>query len=283
MIPNYVARCAQLAMLFEVSSSPKPGNIDRVHDFEDTTYEHFLASAVASYPVFEEASKAKEGLGKFIRKATEESTKWQKGGNTHFGAFLLLIPLVMAAGCSKRYEEIKENAIQIIRESTHEDTIEFYKAFQNASVKVKEVTDLDVYDESSFEQIKQENLTFYDIMKISSDYDTISKELISGYEISFKYAKVIVDKAGEMGLNDAIVHTYLEILSEQPDYFIEVKFGKEKANEVSIRALKLLKSWDMEEIKSFDEQLIKEKINPGSTADLIISSLFLAFLLGLRP
>ena len=282
MISNYVARCAQLAMLLEVSASPKPGNIDRDHDYVDTTYEHFLASAVGVYPILEKASKSNDGLGGLIREAAEESTKWQKGGNTHFGAFLLLIPLIMAAGRSKSYDEVKTNAIRILRETKKEDAIELYKAFENVDVKVKKVNDLDVHDNSSIERIKKENLTFYDIMKISADYDLISKELISGFEKSFKYAQDIVGKVESMGLNGAIIYTYLEILSKQPDSFIEIKFGKYKAKEVSKQALEILEEPTMEKLKDFDERLIKEKINPGSTADLIISSLFLALLSGFR-
>ena len=39
---DFIAGSAELAMLLEVSATPKPGNIDRTHDFEDMTYEHFL-------------------------------------------------------------------------------------------------------------------------------------------------------------------------------------------------------------------------------------------------
>jgi triphosphoribosyl-dephospho-CoA synthase len=95
---SHIARCAQLAMLLEVSASPKPGNIDRDHDYEDTRYEHFLASAVGVHPVMEEAARSNAGLGHLIRDAVCQSVSWQSGGNTHFGAFILLIPLAMAAG-----------------------------------------------------------------------------------------------------------------------------------------------------------------------------------------
>ena len=43
-------------MLLEVSATPKPGNIDRDHDFDDTKYEHFLASAISAGPIFERAA-----------------------------------------------------------------------------------------------------------------------------------------------------------------------------------------------------------------------------------
>lgn len=35
--PDFIAGCAELAMLLEVSATPKPGNVDRTHDFEDVT------------------------------------------------------------------------------------------------------------------------------------------------------------------------------------------------------------------------------------------------------
>ena len=54
--PDRTAQCAVLAMLFELSSSPKPGNVDRCHDFSDIGFHHFLASAVSSYPVFRKAA-----------------------------------------------------------------------------------------------------------------------------------------------------------------------------------------------------------------------------------
>jgi triphosphoribosyl-dephospho-CoA synthase len=49
-VGNYVASCAQLAALLEVSAYPKPGNVHRLHDFPTTKYEHFLAGSVAISP-----------------------------------------------------------------------------------------------------------------------------------------------------------------------------------------------------------------------------------------
>lgn len=69
--PENVSRCLQLALLLEVSGHPKPGNIHRTVDFEETRYEHFLASAVAIAPHFRHiaeqgilASIGKISLGK---------------------------------------------------------------------------------------------------------------------------------------------------------------------------------------------------------------------------
>jgi triphosphoribosyl-dephospho-CoA synthase len=94
--------CAQLAMVLEVAAYPKPGNVDRDHDFPDTTFEHFLASAVGTYPVLEAAARSRTGAGALIHAAAEESLRWQRGGNTHFGAFVLLIPLLLDCECPYR-------------------------------------------------------------------------------------------------------------------------------------------------------------------------------------
>ena len=97
MTPEEIAQCATLAMALEVSATPKPGNIDREHNYPDTRYEHFLASAIATYPLIAEAAKQTKGFGKLLHDAIVESNNWQQGGNTHFGA-LTLLPLLTGRG-----------------------------------------------------------------------------------------------------------------------------------------------------------------------------------------
>src|SRR5665648_909584 len=80
---SYIVRCAQLAMAFEVTATHKPGNVDRCHDYPDTTMQHFLSSAIGVYPVFEYAAAGGK-IGECIYQAVEESMKWHKGSNTHF-------------------------------------------------------------------------------------------------------------------------------------------------------------------------------------------------------
>jgi len=106
MTPDEIAQCATLAMALEVSATPKPGNIDREHNYPDTRYEHFLASAIATYPHFAEAARKRKNLGNLLHDAVAESNKWQHGGNTHFGALILLLPLAMAEGNTVKAHEI---------------------------------------------------------------------------------------------------------------------------------------------------------------------------------
>jgi len=284
--PSHIARCAQLAMILEVSATPKPGNIDRDHNYIDTRFEHFLASAVGVYPILEKAANSKAGVGKLIFDSVTESGKWQSGGNTHFGAFLLLIPLVMAGGRCENKKRLREAVSRIIRETTVDDAVEFYRAFAWAGVKVKPVDDLDLADTDSIEKIMAQGLTLFDMMDMSSGYDMIAEEWVNGFEKTFQCSAMIREKISKYGINDAVVLTFMELLSRNNDTFIRTKFDIKKAEEVSMRAKIILQKGDMTQIKNdicqFDEELLKEGVNPGSTADIIIAGLFVSLFEGMR-
>jgi triphosphoribosyl-dephospho-CoA synthase len=285
-----VARSAQLAMLLEVSAYPKPGNVDRTHDFVDTSYEHFLASSVAVYPVLRDAAvrgRAKRpGVGALVRRGVEESIAWQRGGNTHFGALLLLVPLAIAAGACECYDtdEIKQKATEIMRNTTMDDALEVYSAFPKAQVKVgQDVPELDVMDESSKAEIRKKQLSFHEILTISASYDLISRELVDGFKLTFRYAKLIANLAKDERINDAITHADLRLLSEEEDTFITMKFGAEKSRYVKERATEIVNTgYKRAEIEEFDDELVREGLNPGSTADIIAAALFVSILGGLR-
>lgn len=286
MTSSHIARCAQLAMVLEVSATPKPGNIDRDHNYTDTRFEHFLASAVGVYPILEKAAGSDSGLGSLIRGAVAESNKWQMGGNTHFGAFILLIPLVMAAGRCNDRACMVARVQKVVRGTSVDDAIEFYRTFSEARVKVKPVNNLDLSDAASIEKIKTGELTLYDLMEISASYDMIAWEWTNGFRKTFECAASLQDKIKNLCINDAVVLTFMEILSRHRDTFVQTKFDSRIAEDVSRRAENILKKGGMENIRddihSFDVELIKKGINPGSTADLIISGLFIALFEGMR-
>jgi triphosphoribosyl-dephospho-CoA synthase len=283
MNPEYIAQCACLAMALEVSATPKPGNVDREHDYQDTRYEHFLASAFAVYPVIREAAAQKKSFGALLKKAVEESNRWQQGGNTHFGALLLLIPLAMAEGSIAEAEDI-------VKHTTVADAICFYQAFKHARVRVPQVEELSLQDEGAIAQIKQENRTLYQLMEIAEDYDEVAREWTQGFPLTQQAHRLLLHHTRRgCCINQAIVQSFLEILKEHPDTFIQTKHGRQTALRTSEQAALLVErigkhgyASTVQEIKAFDEALVAEKINPGSTADIIIAGLFLLLLGGYR-
>src|SRR4030065_2466579 len=91
---DYISRCLELAILYEVSGYPKPGNVHRTADFPKTTFEHYLASAVAIAPSFRWAAEqgirvsegeidpSEVGIGSVIKDAVDRMLRSQNGGNT---------------------------------------------------------------------------------------------------------------------------------------------------------------------------------------------------------
>jgi len=303
---SYVARCAQLAMLLEVSAHPKPGNIDRDHDYENTIFEHFLTSSVAVYPIFEKAAEAEHGLGQYVHEAVLESIAWQKGGNTHFGAFLLLFPLAMAAGKLIRDsreltpETLTEEAFNIVKKTDVEDAIQIYLSFGPAGVKVRKVDEFDLSDAKAITHIRNKCTTLYELMDMSSSYDLIAREWTTGFTRCAQCARILAKEmdnnatlvhAGNSRINHVIVYAFIKMLATDIDTFIETKFDRHIAEEVSAKArgiiYKLERSgYNMEDILPdlhyFDEELLTRSINPGSTADIIIGGLFISLLGGMR-
>jgi triphosphoribosyl-dephospho-CoA synthase len=114
----------------------------------------------------------------------------------------------------------------------------------------------------------------------------IAEEWVNGFEKTFECSVLIQEKIKKYGINDAIVLTFMELLSRNKDTFIRTKFDIKKADEVSMRATSILQKGDMTRIRTdicqFDEELLKEGVNPGSTADIIIAGLFVSLFEGMR-
>jgi triphosphoribosyl-dephospho-CoA synthase len=75
----------------------------------------------------------------------------------------------------------------------------------------------------------------------------------------------------------SVLELYMELLSMYPDSLVWRRSGKEKALEVMKKA-KELKDSSLDNLKKWDNDLYKSGVNPGTTADLVASSLFVALL-----
>jgi len=149
--------------------------------------------------------------------------------------------------------------------------VDFYKAFGMTQVRVLSYDSLDVNDPSALDTIRQQQLTLYDIMGHSSENDMIAREWTSG----FKKVRMGADclKANGRGRN-SIVMSFLDLLCDEPDTFIIKKHGCEIAEKTMERAREVRKG--TLELATFDRNCIYAGINPGSTADIIIGSLYIA-------
>ena len=253
---------AQLAMTLEVCAWNKPGNIDRCHDYPDTKLQHFLASIIFCRPVLEKAEQNIGSIGALIKEATILTGR-HKGGNTHFGAFILLIPLLMGGTIQEAY--------RLVKESTIDDALDFYDAFAHTSVRVRESDELDINDPQAKEELKCRGMTFFDVMKYSSPHDLVAKEIISGFPLTRYTADLLFSSHND---KCQISQVFLTLLSEYPDTFIAKKFGSHASEKVRDMAIMVKKgSMTLEEL---DNYCLMNGYNPGSLADIMISGIYIA-------
>jgi len=256
------AERAQLAMMLEVTAYPKPGNVDRCHDYPETRLEHFLASVIFARQALNEAEQGKGRIGEIIRHAVRD-TCCHKGGNTHFGAFILLIPLV--------YGKDIAGAMAAISRTDTSDAVAFYRAFALTSVRTNPGDELDVNDPHSLDVIRERDLTLLDIMQHSAAHDMVAREWVTGFPLVRRGA----DLLRELGPGrQSVVDAFLTLLATEPDTFIIKKHGPDVARETMLRARDVLDG--KQPIGQFDEDCIRRDINPGSIADIIIASIYIA-------
>ena len=308
---QHTSKCLQLAILLEVSAE-KPGNVNLTSSFEGTTCQHFLASAVAAGPSFQEAAYrgtlvaekklgvGEVGLGQLLKSCARDVNDWQKGGNTILGTIMLLMPMAAAAGMTPTGKDLRldfsllrRNIDLTVKATTAWDSVHLYEAVDIASPSgLNEAPDLDVTDPRSKERLLKENITLFEVFRIASPYDDICAEWVNNYQVTFDLAfPYLTEQLKTKPLNTAVVHTFLKILSERPDTFIARKLGKEKAQEVSADAKVVLELGGLEtekgkvSLKQFDQKLrsTQNKCNPGTTADLTAAALALVTLGGYRP
>ena len=260
--PMNRAERAQMAMMLEVSAYPKPGNVDRCHDYADTRLEHFLASTILVRPVFDAAEKNGGRVGSLIREAVL-ATNNHSGGNTHFGAFILLVPLVLGGDI--------EGAEAVVAGTDIEDAIDFYAAFGLTEVRMGKSDDLDVNDPASVAAIRERGMTLADIMAYSADRDMVAREWTNGFALTRRCADLL--HAHGPG-RQAIVASFLDLLASVPDTFIAKKHGVEVA-ERTMRCAAEVRAGGRD-LAAFDAHCIREGINPGSIADITIAGIYVA-------
>ena len=253
---------AQLAMVLEVCAFPKPGNVDRCHDYPSTRFEHFIASAILARPALEKAERGESSVGQLILEAVE-CTHVHAGGNTHFGAFLLLIPLVLG-------QDIP-GACRVVSGTTVDDAVHFYEAFRKTQVRVLSHDDLDVHDPGAVDELRRRQMTLADVMLYSAQNDMVAREWINGFALTRRGADLLHTYGGGCG---AVAGAFIELLSSEPDTFIIKKHGQDIAWATMRKAREVRDN--LRDIVKFDQECIDAGINPGSIADIIIASLYIA-------
>jgi triphosphoribosyl-dephospho-CoA synthase len=263
--------CARLACMWEVTAR-KPGNVHRYRDFDDLTYLDFVLSAAAIAPIL--ASAERRRVGQTILdcvRATRQTTQT----NTNLGIILLLAPL---AAVPDRCE-LRAGIENVLASLDGEDSRLTYEAIRLANP-------------GGMGNAKEEDVSaaptrpLRDIMQLAADRDMVARQHANGFEQVFDDGVPILLRSLERtsSLEGAIVLTQLHLMSRYPDTLIARKCGTAVAQSSADRAARVLAAgWPEREpgrleLDTFDAWLRAEghSRNPGTTADILTSALFVA-------
>jgi triphosphoribosyl-dephospho-CoA synthase len=273
-----VVQNAQLALLLEVTGTPKPGNVDRAHDYDDLRFEHFMAGGVGARRGLELAADG-ERLGRAFERAVAGMSQ-QRAGNTQFGALLVLVPMVRAAADG---DLSGSHAGDLAEATTVADAADFYRAFEHVDVAVDDPPEgMDALDvrrgADAVPAVEQQSVTLYDVMVDSAEVDGIAREWSGEFARSFDAAERLLDRDGPVP--DRTARIFLELLAEEPDTFVATQHDRETAERATERAAAALAGdadpW------ALANEFVAAEINPGTTADLTAAALFVALERGLE-
>jgi triphosphoribosyl-dephospho-CoA synthase len=271
-------RLAEIACRLEVSAR-KPGNVYPGAEFEDLRFIDFQLSATAIAGPLDRA--ATEGVGTAVLAAIE-STRRVVRTNTNLGMILLLAPLAAVPTGT----DLAEGVERVLAATTVDDCRKVYRAIRLASPGgLGSADDQDVAHEPT--------VTLREAMTLAADRDLVARQYSGGYHEVLREALPALRTALRRGepVEIASVSSYLDLLSRHPDSLIARKFGLERARQVSLWAAEVIAAgWPITDrarslCDALDVRLrsAANRLNPGTTADLVTAALFAALREGAIP
>ncbi|MEQ1718661.1 MAG: triphosphoribosyl-dephospho-CoA synthase [Hyphomicrobium sp.] len=258
-------------------SALKPGNVhihSAGHGMEVATFER---AAAAASPFIADPALS---VGQRIFKATEASFN-ATGVNTNLGIVLLCAPLARAAAEIDAGIGLRRRLAVILSRLDEDDADQAF-----AAIRLANPAGLGTVEKGDV-SVSNPRMTLIEAMSIAKDRDRIANAYVTAYADLFDFAlPVLIDAEALCETPDLATTTlHMALLANFPDSHILRKFGPIAAAEVQERARELGHAWNPAVgIKSFNlliefDRLLKEKkLNPGTTADFVVATLFARWL-----
>ena len=277
-----IAQKALLALLYEVSASPKPGLVDRFNQgsHRDMDFFTFMASSASLANYFfncveegmkysgqnpEELFDALRGIGIDAEKAMFEATE---GVNTHKGLIFSLGIICAAASCC-----IEENE----DESVDTDALCAKVSLMTQGLCLRELAFMN----------KSGGLTHGEKLYQKYGLKGIRGEVESGFPTVRNCSLPVLKKLKTektFHINDILVQTLLHLMEVNEDTNIVARHDMETLEFVQHYARRVLDSGGMlttqgvQRVCEMDREFIRRNISPGGSADLLAVTVMLDLL-----
>lgn len=250
--------------------APKPGNVHIYADGHGMTTKDFLRSAAVAAPAL---SRSSTSVGARILAAVE-ATFAEVGMNTNLGIILLCAPLAAAMELGG---ELQPAVQAILARLTRADAQSAFRAILRAApAGLGEAARHDVHGAA--------DATLLEAMREAAGRDKIAFQYASGFADVFATGMRALDDAR---LKDwpppwPVVGVYLGFLAGFPDSHIARKHGLADATQVQSEALDMQNRFARQtdpaerlaDLLIFDRRLKASGLNPGTSADLTVATVF---------
>jgi len=288
--PARIASAFETACLLELDAL-KPGNVHRYADGHGMVVAQFQASARAAAPAIARPDAA---VGTRVLEAVQASLA-AAGCNTNLGIVLLCAPLARAAQDLPAPGRSVEDAGRV-------------EALAGATAAVLAALDLDdarqayqaiaLANPGGLGQVERHDvravatLDLRSAMVAAAGRDRIARQYACDFKDIFEISLPALRRHLAAGALPpaAVGALYLELLARWSDSHIVRKFGDTVAQSVSEEAHQILREWtatgdaaaSQMALLRWDARLKSQGINPGTTADLTVATVF-AHLLAALP
>ena len=269
-----VAQQAVRALLYEVTTTPKPGLVDRRNSGSHTDMDSFtfMSSAAALYPYFEACAKVgretmdRPALETFAAlrplgcEAEGEMLDATNGVNTHKGAVFSIGITCAALGRLNRAEWCDPARV-----------------LQEVAAMTSGLTKQD------FADITEENaVTAGQKLYVQYGITGIRGQVEAGLPVVLKHGLPVLENGLKLGydINRAGCAALLEILVHSTDTNMIARSSRERQLAWVTRVKELLAQTpypDEEALVELDDQFIAENLSPGGSADLLALTYLLYF------
>ncbi len=261
------AQAAHTACVWEVQAR-KVGNVHPGAGFADLNYLDFVRSAGALMQALTECRGAV--IGETILRAVQLRREVTPS-NTNLGIILLLVPLAKS--------QDRAGLIELLTRLTVADARAGYEAIRLASAG-------GLGDSAEQSVSKEPTVTLLEAMRLAADRDLIAKQYATGFADIFDFGvpRLLLGFERFGTIEAAILDCQLHWLAEFPDSLIARKCGMSMAHNVQTRARDVLADNGLSSPRGrvsgvrFDADLRSDgnRLNPGTTADLVTACLFIA-------
>jgi len=232
----------------------------------------FEAAAKAAAPFIADDSL---GVGARVLEGVKASFA-VAGCNTNLGILLLCAPLARAAGVHGGDGDLRARVKRVLSSLDKQDANDVFAAIAHANPGgLGKVETADVS--------KPPSISLMEAMEIAKHRDRIANAYVDGFADVFGIAlpRLHAARSQERSEEDAIAAVHMTLLSTYPDSHIARKYGPERAEEVrataavlSARIFPMTSRDARDRLLAFDAALKAENTNPGTTADLVVATLF---------